>query len=207
MGLRSTSSLRHHSLAMMRRLRWVAAQIGAKDRRGTTAMLLTPADLPGEGWRVLDERVWRTSGGKPVGDERPRASRTITVWRSFEQPPQQRWLWTQATPFTSTDETVRRLATVPERLMRNLRADVRLTATVEPEPPKIPNVQHAWAREDATTGPRGEEIAFYVAWVYGDVISMLACAGSRDSWQWTDAASLATLQTERISQLIGRLGS
>ncbi len=193
---------------MLRRLRWVAAQIGAKDRGSTTPMLLTPADLPGESWRVLDERVWRTSGGEPVvGDERPRAAPTITVWRSFEQPPQQRWLWTQATPFASNDEAVRRLATVPERGIRNLRADVRLTATEEPEPPRIPNVQDSWAREDATAGPRGEGIALCVAWVYRNVLSALACSGSRDSWQWTDAASLATSQTERISQLIGRLGN
>lgn len=82
-----------------------------------------------------------------------------------------------------------------------------LTATMEPEPPRIPNVQHALAREDATTGRRGEEIAFYVAWVYGHVVSALACSGRRDSWQWTDAAYLVTLQTERISQFIGRFGS
>jgi hypothetical protein len=171
-------------------------------------MLLTPADLPREGWRTLDERVWRTSGGEPaVGDDRSRAARTITVWRSFEQTTQQRWLWTQATPFASNDEAVRRLATVPERGMRNLRADVRLTATVEPEPPRIPNVQHSWAREDATAGPRGEGIALCVAWVYGNVLSALACSGSRNSCQWMDVASLATVQTERISQLIGRLGS
>jgi hypothetical protein len=76
--------------------------------------------------------------------------------------------------------------------MRNLRADVRLTATVEPGPPTIPNVQHAWAREDTTTGPCGEEIAFYLAWVYGHVVSTLACSGRRESWPWTDVVSLAT---------------
>jgi hypothetical protein len=193
---------------MLRRLRWAAAQFGAQDRRGTTAMLLTPADLPGEGWRILDERVWRTSGGEPVvGDNRQGAARTITAWRSFEQTPQQRWLWTQATPFTSNDEAALRLTAVPDRLMRNLRADVRVTAAGEPGPLTIPSVQHAWAREEVTAGPRGEGIALYVAWVYGDVVSALACSGSRDSWQWTDAVSLATAQTERISKLIGRFGS
>ncbi|MGH2580882.1 MAG: hypothetical protein ACRDGP_08570 [Actinomycetota bacterium] len=96
---------------------------------------------------------------------------------------------------------------MPERLMRNFRADVRVTATVEPKPPTIPDVQHAWAREEATLGPRGEGIAIYVAWVYGKVLSALACSGSRNSWQWIDVASLAAVQTNRISQLIGKLGT
>jgi hypothetical protein len=91
--------------------------------------------------------------------------------------------------------------------MRNLRADVRVTATVESEPPTIPDVQHAWAREEATVGPRGEGIALYVAWVYGKVLSALACSGSRNSWQWIDVASLAAAQTNRISQLIGKFGT
>jgi hypothetical protein len=182
---------------MLRRLRWAAAQIGAKDRSSATAALLTPADLPGEGWRILDERVWRTKG----------AARTVTAWRSFEQIGRERWLWTQATPFPSSDEAVERLAAVPERLMRNFRADVRVTATVEPEPPTMPDVKHVWAREEATVGPRGEGIALYVAWVYGNVVSVLACSGSRDSWQWIDVASLAAAQTDRISQLIGKLGT
>jgi len=160
------------------RLRWAAAQIGARDRSSATAALLTPADLPGEGWRILDERVWRTKG----------AARTVTAWRSFEQIGRDRWLWTQATPFASSDEAVGRLAAVPERLKRNMRADVRVTATVEPEPPTMPDVEHAWAREEATVGPRGEGIALYVAWVYGNVLSALACSGSRNSWQWIDVS-------------------
>lgn len=193
---------------MWRRLRWVAAQIGAKDRSGATAMLLTPADLPGEGWQILDERVWRTSGDKPViADESRGAARTVTAWRSFEQIGRERWLWTQATPFASSDEAVGRLEVVPERFIRNLRADVRVTATAEPEPPTIPNVQHAWARKDATVGPRGEGIALFVAWVYSKVLTALACSGSRDSWQWIDVASLAAAQTNRISQLIDKLGT
>jgi hypothetical protein len=186
----------------------VAAQIGAKDRSGATAMLLTPADLPGEGWQILDERVWRTSGDKSaIEDEGRGVARTVTAWRSFEQIGRERWLWTQATPFASSDEAVGRLAVVPERFLRNLRADVRVTATVEPEPRTIPNVQHAWAREDATVGPRGEGIALFVAWVYGKVLTALACSGSRDSWQWIDVASLAAAQTNRISQLIGKPGT
>jgi hypothetical protein len=91
--------------------------------------------------------------------------------------------------------------------MRNLRADVRVTATVEPEPPTIPQLQHAWAREEATVGQRGEGIALYFAWVYGNVLSALACSGSRNSWQWIDVASVAAAQTDRISQVIGNLGT
>jgi hypothetical protein len=186
----------------------VAAQIGAKDRSGATAMLLTPADLPGEGWQILDERVWRTSGDKPVIEDESRgAARTVTAWRSFEQIGRERWLWTQATPFASSDEAVGRLAVGPERFIRNLRAEVRVTATVEPEPPTIPDVEHAWAREDSTVGPRGEGIALFVAWVYGKVLTALACSGSRDSWEWIDVASLAAAQTDRISQIIGKLGT
>jgi hypothetical protein len=90
--------------------------------------------------------------------------------------------------------------------MRNLRADVRVISVVEPEPPTIPDVQHAWAREEATAGARGEGIALYVAWVYGHVLSALVCSGSRNSWQWSGVASLAAAQTDRISQLIGKLG-
>jgi hypothetical protein len=55
--------------------------------------------------------------------------------------------------------------------------------------------------------PVWRRIAFYLAWVYGHLVFALACSGRRESWQWTDVVSLATAQTERISQLIGRLGS
>ena len=42
-------------------------------------------DLPGSGWRVRDERTWRTGvGGDEAWAGRAREMKSVTAWRSFE---------------------------------------------------------------------------------------------------------------------------
>src|SRR4051794_24677920 len=50
----------------LRRARWIAAGVGRKpgsDR--SLAMVLSEAELPGTGWRLLDQRTWRTGESDP----------------------------------------------------------------------------------------------------------------------------------------------
>lgn len=88
-------------VSALRRVRWVAASRGRKPGADESLrMLLSTDDLPGGGWKQLDQRTWRTGEADPDSDwaRRARESTSITAWRSFEHRRHSRWLWCQATP-------------------------------------------------------------------------------------------------------------
>src|SRR5262249_61706365 len=85
------------------RARFVLAQVTAAllpVGSGPRSMLLAVEDLPGAGWRRIDERRWRVgvSSERPDWVERARRAGRGTAWRSFEQGGGGRGRWTQATP-------------------------------------------------------------------------------------------------------------
>jgi len=165
-------------------------------------MLLAVEDLPGAGWRRIDERRWRVgiSSERPEWVERARRAGRVTAWRSFEQVGAGRWLWTQATPLVSPADAEASLVALPSRLLGNLRAQVTLVRESEAEPPAISEATRVVAFEQATTGPLGDGIVLYLAWAFSYVASILACSGPQGSWTWADAATLASTQTRHIDE-------
>ena len=93
------------------------AQLGGR-RGGGQALthLVEPADLPGEGWTVMDQRTWRT-GVLPTTDwqRQARIAGCIPAWRLFEQTGAKRWPWIQAAPVADAASA---LSQLPEGMPR-----------------------------------------------------------------------------------------
>ena len=149
---------------------------------------------------MIDERAWRTGR---VGDEaewsrRARDAGLLTAWRSFEQDAAGRWLWVQVSPFVSEADAASALQAIPERFLRNLRAEVRVTAGTDVEPLTLRGQSVGWAHEQRTEGRRGKGIVLYSAFVVDSTLAALAASGFTDSWSWSDLVDLAQTQADRV---------
>src|SRR2546421_1280764 len=120
---------------VLHHLRWAASQLRARGG----GRLLDPAlvlvrlgDLPG-GWRLIDERRWRTgrAGGREPWAARAREMGGVTGWRSFASASDGLWLWAQATPLASQTDAASALEGIWERSLPNLRARVEVVASQE----------------------------------------------------------------------------
>lgn len=188
------------------RARFVLAQIATISRggAGSMSMLLSIEDLPGAGWRQIDERRWRIGVSSEGSEwmERARRARCVTVWRSFEQVGAGRWLWTQASPLVNEADAEASLMVLQAHRLSNLRAQVRVVEEGEVEPLPISHASKVVAFRQTTIGRGGEGIALYLAWAYRHVMSVLACSGTKGSWTWEDAVNLASIQGRHIDEAI-----
>src|ERR1700734_3527330 len=76
-------------------------------------MLPSTADMPGERWRLLDERTFRTGRMGRVTEygKRARELRSVTAFRSFEQA-DDRWLWAEVIPLANEEDATTALEEV-----------------------------------------------------------------------------------------------
>lgn len=148
----------------------------------------------------MDERAWRTgkSGADGAWASRAKEAGLITAWRSFEQQKASRWLWVQATPLVSEEDAVDSLRSVPQRMLRNVRADVTLVSSAEVEAVAVANASSGWACEQQTSSRRGAGLALYSAFVTGSTVVALAASGLAGSWTWTEVTALAQKQADRL---------
>jgi len=181
------------------RMRFVAAQLGSrKGRRRSLSMLAEADDLPGSGWRVRDERTWRTGvGGDEAWARRAREMKSVTAWRSFENA--HRWIWVQAIPLASPADAHDAMGALPERLLANLRSRVTVTSSREVTAPSIVGATGTWAREGDTTGDMGLGRSLIVAWIATTTVCVLDCSGRQDQWEWPEVVTVATRQTQRVN--------
>jgi hypothetical protein len=179
------------------RLRFVLAQLRVKRGAGAQLQQLLEADdLPGDGWRRRDQRSWRTGD---VADPRPwqaaaRAAGSITVWRSFSAGP--RWLWVQWAPLlTPTDAALAMAhAAQPGAGLRNLRAEVQVSARRDLDPP--PGVAGAGlvtATEEETTGASS---VLTLRCVAGSSVVVICASGP--GWSWPEVVAVAERQLARL---------
>jgi hypothetical protein len=194
---RARGIIRHMTVS---RVRWVLAQLGRKPG-GSQALsqILDPADLPGRGWTVMDQRTWRT-GSDPTTDwqRRAKAAACITAWRSFEQTGAKRGLWIQATPVVDSADAASALSQLPERMLRNLRANVRVVEEREVPPPAPLTSEIAWAWEQRAEGKIGESISLTLILASGRNVITVAGSGLDKSWTWGEMRDLAQCQASRL---------
>jgi len=191
----------HHGRVTWRP-RWASgrAPIRPNDARRELARLLTVDDLGGFGWRAHEERAWETgrSGDEAEWAERARDAGLLTVWRSFDQAASHRQLWVQASRLCSEDDAAEALGAVPDRMLRNLRAQVDVVGERAVAPPKLEGVDGAWAREQRTEGRRGTGVARYLAFRTGATVVIVAATGLGAAWTWDDVQQVAQLQADRL---------
>jgi hypothetical protein len=191
---------------VLRRLRWVASQIGAKG----SGRLLDPGevlvrltDLPG-GWKQMDERRWRTgrTGGAESWVVRARELGGVTAWRSFAKDTGELWLWAQATPLAGEADAVSALDGVWKRAFRNLRARVEVVGTREGPDLHLPDGR-AVTLEQQTRGREGDGVTRYLAWSCRGTVSVISGSGMGSAWDWPELESLASTQSGRIRDASG----
>ena len=190
-----------------KRLRFAAAQLGPKPGKAhALSLLLVPADLPGDGWRAVDERVWRTGTTNPDLDwaRRAREAKTLTAWRSFEQASPNRWLWTEAITCASAEDAAAALRDVPHLMLRNLRANVTVTSEGDVGGHSIAGINNQWIYEQLTTGPDGDNAVRYVGGTEGLIVFVSAFSSTgRSGWSWDDIDGVVESQALRVRQQTG----
>jgi hypothetical protein len=124
-------------------------------------MLPTVEDLPADGWKVLDQRTWRTGKMGPRSEVKKRAGSkgAVTAWRSFEHSGRSQWLWAQIIPLTSHDDALVALDEAMKQGTRNPNAEVKVTGETQVEPPTVPAAASSWALEQHTSDSKGSHTA------------------------------------------------
>ena len=176
-----------------RRLRFVISQLGVRRSRTLPEprdMILGVEDLPA-GWRVRDQRRWRTRVSSEPWAVRARQLGGLTAWRSFAFSSEE-YLWVQATPLASESDAAAPLATSLDYQLQNLRAQVTVTATQSA----------VITAEQRTMGPKGPGLVRLLLWAHASVLSVLCGTGTALSWQRLD--ELARIQTRRIDTIIAK---
>jgi hypothetical protein len=189
----------------LRRLRLALGQIevrASKHLPEPRGMLIGLEDLPPR-WTVLDERRWRSGAGAEPWAIRVRKLGGLTAWRSFQAPSNDRWLWVQATPLPTKEDADAARAEFWRRTLKNLGAQVRVTATQD-GPPLVIAASNAITLEQLTTGPAGPGSARYIVWSHGPIVSALSASAFGEPWPWKSLEDLARKQNERIDAVTTR---
>jgi len=187
----------------LRRLRLAASQIAVRTSRHLPeprSMLLAPEDLA-PGWRVLDERRWRTGSGKQPWAVRVRELGGVTAWRSFVASSNDRWLWVQASPLANVEDAQAALEAFWSNRLKNLAAQVSVTATRD-GPDMTLSGGSVKTVEQLTTGPVGPGTSRYLAWTHGRVVSALAGSAFGEVWPWQSLEEVASKQNRRIDAVL-----
>jgi hypothetical protein len=183
------------------RLRFAVAQLGRKaGARDRLACLLRLEDLPGAGWRVLDERTWRTGVAGPATPwgGRARAAGSVTAWRSFQDATGRRWVWVQVMPLVSAQDALEALGGIGDRLLGNARATVKLVREHDVEVAPFAGASAVWAHEQHTAGPDGEGVSLLLAGVVA-VSVVVVCASGSPAWDWGAVSELAARQADHLA--------
>ncbi len=190
-------------MPLPRRMKFAVAQIGPKPNGSASkALLLDCEDLPGEGWRVLNERTWRagTIGPSTPWGDRTRAAKNIVAWRSFEQSAAKRWLWLEVAPFVSQDDALSALEGFSSNdLLKNLRADVAVTTQRSVTDIEVPGIDAVCLIEQDTNGPRGDGKAQMLLGVVDTKVVVAAFASLGDLWPREQITSVALSQAKRLN--------
>ena len=180
----------------LKRLGLVAAQLMPKPgARQVLARVVTVDDLPGGGWSVIDERTWRTAVSVPATSwgKRARAAVSVSAWRSFQAVAARQWCWVQVIPLVSDRDALSTLKGIGDRLLDNLRAEVRLLREHDVDIEAFPGAGRVWAHEQHTVGPDGEGVARMLAAACGAYV-IVVCASGSPEWAWDSVVSVARRQ-------------
>jgi hypothetical protein len=169
------------------------------------AMLLGPADLPGRGWEISEERHWPTGQLDPTSEKSQRALRAggVTAWRSLTQTEALRSAWVEVVPYATADDTVLSLRQVPRFFVGAQRPDETVVSERRVDDQRLVGVSHAWVYEKSTTDAAGTSLSRYVAGTIDCVLFLTCCSGREAFWPWPDVVDVAERQAERVRDALG----
>lgn len=189
---------------MRRRIALTFAQLGPKAGAAEVmALLLEDAALPGEGWRTIDERSWRTGvDNKAEWARAARKAGSVTAWRSFAQPARDRWCWIQVTPMADPEHGPQLVDTMAERQLKNLASHNKVVEERHadaPVIPGIPGIANLHLSEQDSTGPAGPSTTVLAVGTVGSNALIASFSAPRGSWDRSVIFEILRLQVNRLS--------
>jgi hypothetical protein len=189
-----------------KRLRFVVAQLGYKPgARARLSRCLDAADLPFGPWHRIDQRSYRTgyaNRGEPWADK-ARASRCLSVWRSFVNSEAGRYLQVSVARLVEQGDLPTAIESTKHGRLPNLHSRVSAVGAFELDPaPQLAGAQNVYAIEEATRGPWGPGTNLTLRFSVGlDVVALGASAatGRGSGWGWDELVQIATLQIARLT--------
>lgn len=184
----------------LHRFAFVAAQLAPKPgARRALERIVTVHDLPESGWRVIDERTWRTgvSGPATQWGRRARAAGSVTAWRSFERAARQ-WCWVQVVPLVSQADALGAVEDVGARSLGNLQSKVTVIREQDVQVDPFAEAGLVWAHEQHTSGPTGAGVAMTLAAAVGTHLIVVSASGTPE-WTWDAVTRLARRQTALLT--------
>lgn len=180
--------------------RYLYSMLGPKpgaDR--SLKMLPSVADMPGDGWRLLDQRTFRTGrmGRATEYGNRARKLRSVTSMRSFEQVGHSRWLWAEVIPLANEEDAA---VASDDSLLVVRNPGVTVTNEHPVTGVSVPGSSSVWAYEQESTGPVGNGVSLCLRGTAGSIIFVVMASGFAESWRWDDVVSIASLIVARISE-------
>ncbi len=83
-------------------------------------------------------------------------------------------------------------------MLRNHRAEVKLTASEDVTLPDGLVCSPVWAHRQETIRPKGDFETLYLAWAVETILLVMACTGLRGRWTWDAVGERARRQTARL---------
>lgn len=186
---------------------WLRAWFGWKPGSGRTIRLLpTVEDVPGEGWRHVDQRTFRTGVMTPDNprSRRAREAGKISAIRSFQQAATARFMWAQVSPMAN-EVDAREVVTEGPTLLANPSPKTTITGERTLEGFIIPGCDASWAHEmELTVQEDGEEERRVANQMIGGAVGSFVlvvfgkCADGESTWN--DLVAMAQVMVGRIRE-------
>jgi hypothetical protein len=177
----------------------------AEDATWSFGMLLGPADLPGPGWEVVEERHWPTGQLDPSSHKSQRAlgADCITAWRSLGQVDPARSAWVEVVPYATPDDARLSLHQVPRFFVGTAAVGESVVEERTVEDRSVPGVEDTWVFEKTTSGPEGATRARYVGGAIDRVLFLTCFSSPAEHWAWGQVLDLASRHAERVRRAPG----
>jgi hypothetical protein len=185
---------------ILQRIRFAIAQVWVP----RSDSLLEPMDiLPtapelGAGFKVIEERRWRTGISTEPWASRAKMAGSVTAWRSFSDRGD-RWLWIQATPLANDDDAKSAIGNQWSRTMANLGFRGRLLETRPGPSIATLGFDTSTMEQDVAMGQKLFK-AKYIAWRHRSLINTLCATGPEEAWPWAALSQIAEAQNRRVAQ-------
>ena len=193
-------------LALYRRRlsHWVATFGGGKQaRRRSFSLLLETRELPGDEWRMLGERSWRTGVGfRTEAARRARQARTITVVRYFKCPARSRWLWVEVIPYANTGDAQTAVSHFESMLSPNPYSVAKATIEHRVEGVDIPEISEPWLYEQAGSRKKLKASSLLIGGNIEQIAFVVCASGPDRAWAWEDVVPIATAQSLKLKRAL-----
>lgn len=191
---------------MMNPLSYAVSKLGRWNPRiNSLNMLLTAGDLPGKGWRILDERTW-IFGEFPYRKEGEITDRAVTdggviAWRSFMKREPYSGFWVTIFPYASEQDAEAAIPDNSSQFSKNqaFRGDVGEERKVGGY--TLPEIEHATFFEHSVSGGRGHAMVRFVSGNVQNVVFVIASSVLGEGVPWEDMISIASKEVGKIDKI------